>query len=437
LDFGTPESLLSAGSGAPQKGTMRKSHLAPRQFLLPFCLLLAACGGAPTPPEAGGSPAASARPPETEAPLATAAVPTAPALTPDGLPEEPPPAGAAREFSTDFSKHSVPYSEILSGGPPKDGIPSIDHPRFVSVAEADTWLEAVEPVILFQAGDAARAYPLQILTWHEIVNDTVGGVPVVVTFCPLCNTAIAFERTVGGQALDFGTTGRLRYSNLIMYDRQTETWWQQGTGEAIAGELTGTQLVFRPAPIIAWEAFKAAHPDGQVLSRDTGYARTYGRNPYVGYDDVNRPPFLYRGPQTPGQLPPVARVLAVEIDGETVAYPYDVLQEARVVNDTAGGTDLVVLWAPGTASALDAGSVAGGRDVGAALAFAREIDGQTLTFAFDGARIVDEETGSAWDVLGRAVSGPLAGAQLKPLVGVNHFWFSWAAFKPETRVYQP
>ncbi len=362
----------------------------------------------------------------------------APAMTPTLLPNESPPSGATSQFKTDFSKHSVPYSEILSGGPPKDGIPAIDHPKFVSVAEAGVWLKPVEPVIFFQIGDDARAYPIQIFMWHEIVNDTVGGVPVVVTFCPLCNTAIAFERTAtSGQVLDFGTTGRLRYSNLIMYDRPTETWWQQATGEAIAGELTGTQLVFRPASIISWADFKAAQPDGKVLSRDTGFDRPYGENPYLGYDDVNNPPFLYRGPETPGVLPPVARVLTIDLNGEAVAYPYDALKEVGVVNDTVGGKDVVVFWAAGTASALDAGTVAGGRDVGAANAYARTLDGQTLTFALVDARMVDKETGSEWNVLGQAVRGKLAGKQLTPVVAVNHFWFSWAAFKPQTRIYQP
>jgi hypothetical protein len=134
-------------------------------------------------------------------------------------------------------------------------------------------------------------------------------------------------------------------------------------------------------------------------------------------------------------LPPMARVVAVDLNGETVAYPYDVLQELHVVNDTVGGVPIVVFWAPGTASALDAGDVAGGRDVGAATTFSRELDGQTLTFTFDGDRIVDEQTGSEWDVLGQAVSGPKAGSQLEPVVSINYFWFSWAAFRPETRVY--
>jgi thiol-disulfide isomerase/thioredoxin len=331
----------------------------------------------------------------------------------------------------------VPYSEILSGGPPKDGIPAIDEPQFVSVEEADGWLEPQEPVVLVQVGDDARAYPIQIFMWHEIVNDTIGGVPVTVTFCPLCNTGVAFERTFDGQVLDFGTTGRLRFSNLIMYDRQTETWWQQATGEGIVGEFTGRQLTFVPASMISWADFKATYPDGTVLSRETGYSRDYGRNPYTGYDDVNRSPFLYAGPETPGTLPPMARVVTVDLNGEAVGYPYEVLQEVHVVNDTVGGVPIVVLWAPGTASALDAGSVAGGEDVGAATTFSRELDGQTLTFVFDGDRIVDEQTGTEWDVLGQAVSGSLAGSQLAPVVSINHFWFSWVAFRPETRVYSP
>jgi len=295
----------------------------------------------------------------------------------------------------------------------------------------------VEPIIQVERDGNVKGYPLQILTWHEIVNDQVGDTPVVVTFCPLCNTAIAFDRRVGDQLLDFGTTGRLRFSNLIMYDRQTETWWQQATGEAIVGELTGTQLQFIPAPMISWEEFKEANPDADVLSRETGYQRSYGRNPYPGYDDVNRPPFLYDGPETPDALPAVARILAVEIGDETVAYPYDVLSEVKVVNDSVGDEDIVVFWTPGTASALDSSTISEGEDVGSAVAYSRLVDGSTLTFKPEGENFVDNETGSTWDIQGRAISGPLADERLEEVVGVNHFWFSWAAFKPETRIYQP
>lgn len=351
--------------------------------------------------------------------------------------EESPPRGAAQQFSTDFSIHAVPYDEILSGGPPKDGIPSIDDPKFIGIEAADEWLQDVEPIILVEIGESAKAYPLQILTWHEIVNDQVGEVPITVTFCPLCNTAIAFDRRVGGQVLDFGTTGRLRFSNLIMYDRQTETWWQQGTGEAIVGELTGAQLSFVPAPLISWESFKENYPDGVVLSRDTGYQRSYGQNPYPGYDDINRSPFLYEGPAIPGELPAVARILAVNLGGESVAYPYSVLSDVGVVNDFVGEEAIVVFWEPGTSSALDAANIANGEDVGSAIAFSRKLDDRILTFQVSGERFIDVETNSTWDPTGLAVSGPLAGEQLQKIVAVNYFWFSWAAFKPETRIYQP
>jgi hypothetical protein len=222
-----------------------------------------------------------------------------------------------------------------------------------------------------------------------------------------------------------------------MYDRQTESWWQQASGDAIAGELTGRQLTFLPAPIIAWADFKATYPEGQVLSRETGFNRRYGQNPYTGYDDVNQSPFLYRGPETPGALPPMARVITVDLNDEAVAYAYDVLQEMPAINDTVGDTPIAVFWATGTASALDAGAIASGRDVGTANTFSRVLDGQTLTFRFDGDRITDEQTGSEWNILGQAVGGELTGSQLSPVVNVNHFWFSWAAFKPETRIYQP
>ncbi len=350
---------------------------------------------------------------------------------------EKPPPGVEQEFSTDFSIHSISYEEVLSGGPPKDGIPSIDHPEFSDIQSADAWLKPVEPVIQVVINQEAKAYPLQILIWHEIVNDSVGGVPVIVTFCPLCNTAIVFEREVDGQILDFGTTGRLRFSNLIMYDRQTETWWQQAEGKGIVGTLTGKQLTFMPAAIVSWDEFKNANPAGLVLSRNTGFTRSYGQNPYVGYDNVDQPPFLYTGPKTPDQLPAVARVLTIDLNNDAVAYPYEDLKKANVVNDVVGNEKIVIFWSPGTASALDTQNIAEGKDVGTAAAYRRLLDGLTLTFKFDGQNIVDEQTGSSWNVLGQALDGKLKGQQLAQIVSVNHFWFSWAAFKPDTRIYQP
>ncbi|MEP7136076.1 MAG: DUF3179 domain-containing protein, partial [Chloroflexota bacterium] len=264
------------------------------------------------------------------------------------------------------------------------------------------------------------------------------------SFCPLCNTAIAFKRTFnpstgsgqGGQVFDFGTTGRLRYSNLIMYDRQTETWWQQATGDAIAGEHTGAQLEFYPASMISWAEFKSQYPNSKVLSRDTGHPRDYGRNPYFGYDDINQTPFLYDG-STPNQLRPMARVLTIDLNDEVVAYPYDVLRKVNVIHDTVGGENIVVFWAEGAASALDTSNIPEGREVGSAVAYSRLLDGQTLTFIFDDGKLFDEQTDSEWNIFGQAISGELKGKQLMQIVSINHFWFSWAAFKPETRIYQP
>lgn len=398
-----------------------KTHI----WILVLGILLTACGTSAQPTQ-----------PASDSPAPDPATETSPPSS-DGetlLPAEPPPFGAEREFSTDFSKHSVPYSEILSGGPPKDGIPSIDDPKFQSTSEADEWLSDREPVVFVQVGDDARAYPIQILMWHEIVNDVVGGEPLMVSFCPLCNTAITFKSTFDGQVLDFGTTGRLRFSNLIMYDRQTETWWQQATGDAIAGQYTGLQLEFHPAAIISWKDFKTQYPDGKVLSRDTGRPRDYGRNPYYGYDDINQVPFLFRR-ETPGQLPPMARVLTVDLNGEATAYPYDVLSETSVVIDTVGGEAIVVFWAEGTASALDTTKIPEGREVGAAVAYSRVLDGTTLDFEFKNGKILDTQTGSEWNILGQAIAGEWKGRQLEPVVAINHFWFSWAAFKPETKVY--
>ncbi len=339
------------------------------------------------------------------------------------------------EWKTDFSKHSVPLSEILSGGPPKDGIPAIDRPNFDTVADADRWLKPLEPVILFERPGEARAYPLRILIWHEIANDTVGGVPVAVTFCPLCNTSIVFERRLDGRALDFGTTGKLRFSDLVMYDRQTESWWQQITGEAIIGELTGKRLMFLPSQIVSWETFRQTFPNGKVLNRDTGHSRPYGNNPYVGYDNINSSPFLYSGPKD-GRLPPMERVVTVSLGGEDVAYPFSVMDKVRVVNDTVGGRPIVVLYAKGVASALDGSSIPDSRDVGTAGVFERTLEGMVLTFKTSGIRFIDTQTGSTWNILGAATAGPLAGKRLMPVVSGHHFWFSWAVFKPNTRIYK-
>jgi hypothetical protein len=259
----------------------------------------------------------------------------------------------------------------------------------------------------------------------------VAGEPVAVTFCPLCNATIAFKRTLDdGQVLDFGTSGNLRNSDLVMYDRQTFSWWQQFTGEAIVGDLTGTVLDFLPSQIIAWSDFKTSHSDGKVLSRDTGAVRDYGANPYAGYDSVNSSPFFpVEGDDE--RLLPMERVVAVEFGDVTVAYPFTLLEGVRVVNDEIEGEPIVILWQSGTVSTFGNN----GPDTGSTGVFSREVEGQTLTFVAKTDGFEDEETGTRWNLLGHAVAGPLGGAQLERLVSGEHFWFSWAAFKPDTEVW--
>lgn len=331
----------------------------------------------------------------------------------------------------------VPLDDVISGGVGPDQIPPIDDPEFVSAEEADEWLEDREPVIAVEVNDVDKAYPLQIMTWHEIVNDEFDGRPVTVTFCPLCNTALVFDREVNGTVYDFGTSGRLYNSALVMYDRQTRSWWSQVMGQAIVGELTGTQLEFLSAAIVSWGDFKTAHPNGQVLSRDTGYRRSYGVNPYARYDSPGSRPFLFKG-EIDQRLDAMERVVGVEVNGDAKAYPFSVLADERVVRDTVGGRDVVVFYYSGTASALDQQNIAQSRDVGAAAVFEPALDGDKLTFDVDEeGNIVDEQTGSIWNILGEATSGPLEGEALTPVVHGNHFWFAWAAFNPETEIFRP
>ena len=342
-----------------------------------------------------------------------------------------------RGWKTDFSKHSVPYSEIFSGGVPRDGIQPIYSPNHITIAEADEWINEQEPVIFLEIGGLVRAYPLQILVWHEIVNDVLDGVPVAVTFCPLCNSAIVFDRRLDGVVHDFGVSGNLRKSDLIMWDHQTESWWQQLTGDAIVGELTGKQLTFIPALIISWTDFKTTNPEGTVLSRDNGLDGfyLYGVNPYPGYDRVDSPPFLFFDATDP-RLLPMERIAAVTIGDTSVAFPLSILETERVVNYTIAGQDIVVIFKPGTLSALDNSYIEDSRDVGATGVFDPNLNGQKLTFRSDGDTIVDNETGSQWNILGQATQGSLKGSRLNPIIHANHFWFAWGAFKPDTKIYQ-
>ncbi|WP_443020500.1 DUF3179 domain-containing protein [Shimia sp. Alg240-R146] len=256
---------------------------------------------------------------------------------------------------TDFSRTSVPHwGEVLSGGPPKDGIPALSDPEFMRVGQEGR-IGDTEPVVTLEiAGAEPRAYPIRYLTWHEIVNDTVGGVPVAVTFCPLCNSAMTFDRRAKGKTLTFGVSGKLRNSDMIMYDRETQSWWQQAIGEGIVGEMNGVKLVALPTWMESWAQFKDRHPDGLVMA-EPAFGRRYGANPYVSYDSSSRP-FLYNGELPPHNIPALERVVRV---GDR-AWPMTRLADVGLVREA----DVEIEWKAGQASALDSTTIARGRDVG-------------------------------------------------------------------------
>ncbi len=275
------------------------------------------------------------------------------------------------------------------------------------------------------------------MTWHEIVNDTVDGVPVTVSYCPLCNSAVAYDRRLGERVLDFGTSGSLYNSALVMYDRQTESLWSHFTAQAVAGTLTGATLERFPMATVAWADWRDANPQGLVLSRETGHDRDYGRNPYPGYDDVDSSPFFETAGDDDARLPAMTRVVGVEGASGAVAVQLDALLEDGAIEVGVDERPVVVWATAGTASALDTGTVSEGRDVGTTGAFDRRVGGRTLTFGREEDLFVDAETGSRWDVLGNAVAGPLAGQRLDRLVHVDTFWFAWAAFLPDSTVVPP
>ena len=337
-------------------------------------------------------------------------------------------------WNTDWSKHSIEYHDLLSGGPPRDGIPPIDQPKFIENQLAAQWLKPNDPVIALEINGDARAYPLQILTWHEIINDVVGEIAVTITFCLLCNSAIVFKRNHQGITYDFGTSGLLRHSDLVMYDRQTESLWQQFTGEAIVGVMTGEQLMMIPSGLIGFEQFQAAYPAGKILSKETGYFREYGRNPYPGYDDIRNNPFLFRDPLDE-RLPAMARVVTVSDGKYHNAYPVELLEKLGVIHHQLGNQAVVIFHQDGVSSALDTTRIANGDDVGATGVFVPLVGKQELTFIKE-RRFVDEQTGSHWNIVGQAILGPLKGKQLERLVHADQFWFSWGAFRPDTLIYQ-
>lgn len=314
-----------------------------------------------------------------------------------------------------------------------DGIPAIDTPRCLPAGGVG-FLADDAPLVVLEVDGDVRAYPLEILTWHELVNDTVGGIPITVSYCPLCNSAVAYDRRVGDRVLDFGTSGALTQSSMVMYDRQTETLWTHFDGRAVAGELTGSRLEFFSTQVVSWADFRERFPDGLVLSRDTGHSRDYGINPYPGYEASDDPLGQFITDTVDPRLGPKDRVVGVELDGEAVAIEHDVLFVAGVSAFELAGQSLVAFNEPGTSSALSGGRVSGGEDVGSSAVFVAEIDEVPLTFRRAGAGFVDDQTRSTWTIFGEAVDGELAGRSLERVPFLDTFWFAWATFHPATTI---
>ena len=337
------------------------------------------------------------------------------------------------DWTTDWERHTVPYDELVPVLR-RDGIRSIDEPSFETVDGAAEWLTEADPVMVVELEGEARAYPLRILTAHEIVNDRIGDIPIVVTYCPLCNSALVFDARFDGHDLAFGTSGWLRHSDLIMYDRTTNTLWQQFTGEGIVGEYAGERLTFLASSLVSFSDFQEAFPDGQVLSIETGFAFDYNLGSYSGYDSPGSDPFLFF--DVPDKrLPVMERVVSVSLENSDIAYPVTALAKVGVINDSQDGQDLVLFHTDGTISAFFNPITNTFNDVGATGIFDPNLNGELLTFSLVGEDIQDDQTGSTWNILGQATDGPLGGESLTPIVHGDHFWFSWAAFKPDTLIY--
>lgn len=319
-------------------------------------------------------------------------------------------------METDGVKHIIPLDKIKGGGPPKDGIPSIDNPVFANIQEAN-FMSDSDTVIGLEINGEAKAYPLFILVWHEIVNDKVGGMPVSVTYCPLCYTNQVFERIIDGQEVEFGTSGKLYNSNLLMYDRLTESYWSQALGMAVKGELSGYQLNLIPFDVITWGDWKLLHPDTTVMTTDTGYIRSYATDPYGNY--YTEPRIMFPVEHSDDRLHPKEIILGFNQDGIYKAYKQNDIESKILVNDSIGKIPIMLV------SLFSQNS----------RAFERTVDDQILDFAYVDNKIIDTQTNSEWNYEGLSVSGKYQGKQLTRMSIEPGFWFEWVAFHPDTLLF--
>ncbi|MDA1314113.1 MAG: DUF3179 domain-containing protein [Acidobacteria bacterium] len=336
-------------------------------------------------------------------------------------------------WKTDLSKKSIDLSELLSGGPPKDGIPAILNPKFVSVEEANGWLAPSEPVLMVKHAGEARAYPLQILIFHELANDQIADLPILVSYCPLCNSAITFDRRIDGQTHTFGVSGMLRNSDMVMYDHQTDSLWQQLTGDSLVGEHTGKQLKLISSQVVPWNHFAENFRDAKVLSRDTGYENRYGTTPYGGYEFSNRLMFPVTATRK-ADVRPMERMLTLILAGNVRAYPFEHLRRNKVTEGKLNDRPYVVFYEPTALSTMDARTIADSRAVGSAGVFSPMLDGEKLKFQFKNGKTIDKGTKSSWDIFGKAIDGPLAGKQLDSIEHGIYYAFALLAFYPRAEL---
>ena len=319
-------------------------------------------------------------------------------------------------METNGVKHLVPLDKIKGGGPPKDGIPSIDDPLFAPVSESQ-FMSDSDTVIGLEINGDARAYPLFILVWHEIVNDTVGEIPVSVTYCPLCYTNQVFERIVDGEEVEFGTSGKLYNSNLLMYDRLTESYWSQALGLAVKGELTGTQLNLVPFDVITWGDWKELYPNTLVMTTDTGYLRSYATDPYGNY--YTEPRIMFPVEYSDERIHPKEIIIGIEIDNAYKAYRQNDIESENVINDFVNDEPLLLVSLFSENSRV----------------FERTVNDKVLDFQLHENKMIDLQTNSEWNYDGVAISGPYLGTQLERIPTYPGFWFEWFAFHPNTLVY--
>lgn len=291
-----------------------------------------------------------------------------------------PQAVASERNGFNVANAIIPRDEIISGGPPRDGIPSIDSPKFVRATEAGH-LKDDDIVIGVTRDGVARAYPLRILVWHEVVNDAIAGNPIAVTYCPLCGTSMVFDAVVAGRPRTFGVSGLLYNSDVLLYDRENESLWSQIAMRAVSGPDVGSKLTLLPSQHMTWAAWRDRHPDGQVLSTDTGHRRDYRRDAYASYFSSDNT--MFPVPVTRHDLPNKEWVLGVLVNGDAAAYPVSRLPDGEAVSDSVGGERIDILWN----------------------AAARHPE-------------VTDSSG-------------------KTIPSVMAFWFAWQAFHPETKIWRP